>query len=166
MRRNSKENNFKAILETIRDVMNVAAIGNAVPGWLHDVFLGYGDAGAAHYKSLPTQLRSLNMCDTFVSGLHAETCFPGHEVVFQLEDGSPIPQEEVPRLLPPFKATFTPLPGGLAESAAPESVLQAQVACALEPPSLPPTITITPTLPRSGCGCCLFQAASLGSVWW
>jgi hypothetical protein len=111
MRRNSKENNFKAILETIRDVMNVAAIGNAVPGWLHDVFLGYGDAAAAHYKNLPSQLRSLDMVDTFVSGAHAASCFPGQEVVFRAEDGSAIPDAAVAGLAPPFRAAFEPIPG-------------------------------------------------------
>lgn len=38
MRRNPKENNFKAVLETIRDLMNTNAV---VPQWLNDVFLGY-----------------------------------------------------------------------------------------------------------------------------
>ena len=77
MRRKPKENNFKvlsclkysptkssfppslpplppsppslpqAVLETIRDLMNAECV---VPDWLHDVFLGYGDPGAAHYN--------------------------------------------------------------------------------------------------------------------
>jgi len=37
MRRKPKENNFKAVLGTIRDIMSVDI---AVPSWLHDVFLG------------------------------------------------------------------------------------------------------------------------------
>ena len=49
MRRNPKENNFKAILETIRDLMNTHAV---VPPWLNDVFLGYGDPGVAHYSRM------------------------------------------------------------------------------------------------------------------
>ncbi|GJS74709.1 putative reverse transcriptase domain-containing protein [Tanacetum coccineum] len=40
MRRKSKENNFKAILESIRDLMNEICI---VPDWLHDIFLGYAN---------------------------------------------------------------------------------------------------------------------------
>ena len=52
VRRKPKENNFKAVLETIRDLMNVDAVGAAMPGWLRDVFLGYGDAAAANYRSL------------------------------------------------------------------------------------------------------------------
>ncbi|RVW89794.1 Intron-binding protein aquarius [Vitis vinifera] len=40
MRRKPKENNFKAILESIRDLMNETCI---VPDWLHNIFLGYGN---------------------------------------------------------------------------------------------------------------------------
>ena len=46
MRRAPKENNFKAVLETIRTLMNTECV---VPEWLHDIILGYGDPGAAHY---------------------------------------------------------------------------------------------------------------------
>lgn len=46
MRRKPKENNFKAVLETIRDLMNINCV---VPDWLHDVILGYGDPKSAHY---------------------------------------------------------------------------------------------------------------------
>lgn len=34
------ENNFKAVLESIRDLMNEEY---AVPPWLHDILLGYGE---------------------------------------------------------------------------------------------------------------------------
>ena len=47
MRRKPKENNFKAVLETIRDLMNHECV---VPDWLHDIILGYGDPGAAQYS--------------------------------------------------------------------------------------------------------------------
>ena len=47
LRRKPKENNFKAVLETIRDLMNTDCV---VPDWLHDIILGYGDPGAAHYS--------------------------------------------------------------------------------------------------------------------
>lgn len=46
MRRKPKENNFKAVLETIRELMNTECV---VPEWLHDIVLGYGDPGQAHY---------------------------------------------------------------------------------------------------------------------
>lgn len=38
---------LQAVLETIRDLMNTECI---VPDWLHDIFLGYDDPGAAHYS--------------------------------------------------------------------------------------------------------------------
>jgi hypothetical protein len=38
---------IQAVLETIRDLMNTECI---VPDWLHDIFLGYDDPGAAHYS--------------------------------------------------------------------------------------------------------------------
>ena len=47
MRRKPKENNFKAVLETIRDLMNTSCV---VPDWLHDIILGYGGPDAAHYS--------------------------------------------------------------------------------------------------------------------
>lgn len=50
VRRKPEENNFKSILETIRDLMNIASVERAIPPWLHDVFLGYGDPSAAHFK--------------------------------------------------------------------------------------------------------------------
>jgi len=50
IRRKPKENNFKAVLETIRDLMNNAVVGRAIPQWLHDIFLGYGSPSAAHYR--------------------------------------------------------------------------------------------------------------------
>uniref|UniRef100_A0A8C2V566 RNA helicase aquarius n=1 Tax=Chinchilla lanigera TaxID=34839 RepID=A0A8C2V566_CHILA len=43
MRRKPKENNFKAVLETIRNLMNTDCV---VPDWLHDIILGYGDPKA------------------------------------------------------------------------------------------------------------------------
>lgn len=48
VRRKAKENNFKAILETIRDLMSSAAVGMAIPAWLHDIFLGYGNPASAN----------------------------------------------------------------------------------------------------------------------
>ena len=76
VRRKPEENNFKAVLETIRDLMlvgdtrSVSAVGqvdgaadaerqlaesagtrpSVVPHWLHDLLLGYGDPDAAHYS--------------------------------------------------------------------------------------------------------------------
>lgn len=113
VRRNAKANNFKAILETIRDVMNVAAVGKAVPEWMHDIFLGYGDAGAAFFRNMPhdMQINDLDMRDTFVSAKHAASSFVDSEVVFQLEDGSFLTaddatDEQLAALQPPFQVRF------------------------------------------------------------
>lgn len=54
LRRKPKENNFKAVLETIRDLMNTNCV---VPDWLHDLILGYGNPDAAHYS------KWVSMCD-------------------------------------------------------------------------------------------------------
>ena len=81
LRRNPKENNFKAILETIRDLMNTNCVvryfplftcmwlGSCslvcllaqVPDWLHDVFLGFGDPGAAHYSTLKSHVSAARL---------------------------------------------------------------------------------------------------------
>jgi len=53
MRRKPKENNFKAVLETIRELMNTQCV---VPDFLHDIVLGYGDPGAAHYTKMSNQV--------------------------------------------------------------------------------------------------------------
>jgi intron-binding protein aquarius len=50
VRRNPKENNFKAILDTIRTLINTAAVGRAIPSWMHDVFLGFGNPTSANYR--------------------------------------------------------------------------------------------------------------------
>ncbi|CAN0567562.1 unnamed protein product, partial [Ectocarpus sp. 12 AP-2014] len=72
VRRNAKENNFKGILETIRDLMNTSAVGQAMPPWLHDVFLGYGDPAGAHYRNLPDQVtEGVDFGDTLLDIHHA-----------------------------------------------------------------------------------------------
>ena len=47
MRRSQKTNNFKAVLDTIRQLMNTECV---VPDWLHDIILGYGEPDSAHYS--------------------------------------------------------------------------------------------------------------------
>ncbi|ALC47310.1 CG31368 [Drosophila busckii] len=77
MRRKPKENNFKAVLETIRHLMNTECV---VPPWLHDILLGYGDPGAAHYSNMPSQERSLDFNDTFLDYEHLQSSFPSYEL--------------------------------------------------------------------------------------
>ncbi|XP_071955366.1 RNA helicase aquarius-like isoform X2 [Antedon mediterranea] len=92
MRRKPKENNFKAVLETIRDLMNTDWV---VPDWLHDIILGYGDPGAAHYSRLPNQVATLDWNDTFLNVDHVKASFPNNEVN---STGS--------NVMPPYKLTF------------------------------------------------------------
>lgn len=82
IRRKPKENNFRAILETIQDVMGMAAIGRAVPSWLHDVLLGYGDPASAYFRKLLTtgQKEDMDYYDTFLDEAHLLQSFPGATV--------------------------------------------------------------------------------------
>lgn len=95
MRRNPKENNFKAVLECIRDLMSTDKA--VIPEWLSDVFLGYGSPDAAMYKNLPKHLRmfEIDYRDTFTSYEHLQSCFPGRKL-----------QCAVKKPEPPFKVKF------------------------------------------------------------
>uniref|UniRef100_A0A7N2M6F9 Intron-binding protein aquarius n=1 Tax=Quercus lobata TaxID=97700 RepID=A0A7N2M6F9_QUELO len=72
MRRKPKENNFKAILESIRDLMNEYCI---VPDWLHNVFLGYGNPSAAQWTNMPDLLEMVDFKDTFLDADHLKDSF-------------------------------------------------------------------------------------------
>lgn len=73
VRRRSRENNFKPVLESIR---RLALSDLPIPSWLQDVFLGMGDPGIASYKSLPSALRRLDFRDTFLDWQHLTESFP------------------------------------------------------------------------------------------
>lgn len=77
MRRKPKENNFKAILESIRDLMNESCV---VPEWLHNVFLGYGNPSAARWTRMPDLLQTVDFKDTFLNADHLRETFPDYEV--------------------------------------------------------------------------------------
>lgn len=148
LRRDPKTNNFKAVLETIRDVMNLATIGRAVPDWLHDIFLGYGDPAAAHYASLPpaVQLRDVDMRDTFLSPQHVIASFPGKQVVFRDEATGEALEPSNAALAPPFRIRFesgpAAAPAAAGSAAAPNAALSAAseqvVAFAYRPPPAGP----------------------------
>ncbi|RUS34275.1 P-loop containing nucleoside triphosphate hydrolase protein [Jimgerdemannia flammicorona] len=78
VRRKPKENNFKAVLETIRDLMQSDLV---VPDWLQKVFLGYGDPGSAHYSKLSNRVKEINFRDTFLDWDHLRESFPEKKVV-------------------------------------------------------------------------------------
>ncbi|KAJ0037528.1 hypothetical protein Pint_23830 [Pistacia integerrima] len=95
MRRKPKENNFKAILESIRDLMNEYCI---VPDWLHNIFLGYGNPSAAQWSNMPDLLETVDFKDTFLDADHLRTCFSDYQVSFINSDGT---ENLDPR--PPFR---------------------------------------------------------------
>ena len=72
MRRKAKENNFKAVLETIRDLMNTKCV---VPSWIQNILLGYGDPAMAHYTRMPKCERVLDFRDTFLDWQHLRRVF-------------------------------------------------------------------------------------------
>merc|ERR1719320_2335660 len=99
LRRKPKENNFKAVLETIRDLMNTTCV---VPDWLHDIILGYGDPASAHYTNMPNNIPELNFNDTFLDFDHLRASFPGYEVRVE-GDAAKLPPSQI---LPPFRISF------------------------------------------------------------
>ncbi|KAK4090216.1 hypothetical protein Purlil1_5387 [Purpureocillium lilacinum] len=74
LRRNRRENNFKPVLESIR---NLVLSGAPVPSWLHEVFLGYGDPAGANHKNLPNRIKKLDHRDTFLDWQHLVESLPG-----------------------------------------------------------------------------------------
>ena len=95
LRRKPKENNFKAVLETTRELMNTECV---VPEWVHNIFLGYGDPGDANYTKLSHSTHTFDFNDTFLNLEHLMYCFPQYRVSCTIED----PTLQVP----PFKVTF------------------------------------------------------------
>lgn len=77
VRRKPQENNFKSVLETIRDLMQSDLV---VPDWLQRVFLGYGDPASASYKKMPHRQHKINLCDTFLDFDHLKSCFPDKQL--------------------------------------------------------------------------------------
>ncbi|THC95772.1 hypothetical protein EYZ11_004769 [Aspergillus tanneri] len=73
-RRKGRENNFKSVLETMQKLI-VSDI--ALPSWLQDIFLGYGDPAGARYTELPNRLLSVDFRDTFLNWQHLVESFPG-----------------------------------------------------------------------------------------
>ena len=88
VRRKGSENNFKAVLETIRGLMDgVASISRVMPSWLQLILLGLGDPSAASYKSAAVQSyarrtvgvanpdAALDFGDTFLDEEHLRESF-------------------------------------------------------------------------------------------
>ncbi|KAI3845892.1 hypothetical protein MKX03_024501 [Papaver bracteatum] len=98
LRRKPKENNFKAVLEAIRDLMNESC---SVPDWLHNIFLGYGKPSAAQWRNMPDLLDAVDFKDTFVDADHLRSSFPDYQVCFTGPDGNEVSKPE-----PPFRLKF------------------------------------------------------------
>ncbi|KAM4082223.1 hypothetical protein ACJW30_11G155000 [Castanea mollissima] len=79
MRRKPKENNFKAILESIRDLMNEYSI---VPDWLHNVFLGYRNPSEAQWTNMPDLLEMVDFKDTFLDANHLKDSFSDYQACY------------------------------------------------------------------------------------
>jgi len=77
LRRKSRENNFKPILESIRS-LTLSDVPLAT--WLHEVFLGYGDPAGATYTHLANQIKKVDYRDTFLDWQHLVESLPGKTV--------------------------------------------------------------------------------------
>lgn len=113
MRRKPKENNFKAILESIRDLMNETCV---VPEWLHNIFLGYGNPSAAQWINMPDLLETIDFKDTFLDASHVVQSFPAFQVTFINTDGTenmhPSPPFRI-KLSKKMRETSHALPGNV-----------------------------------------------------
>jgi len=69
VRRKPEQNNFKGVLETIRDLINTKFV---VPDWLRNLLIGFGDPADAHYSNLrdPGDELVLDYYDTFLDYQH------------------------------------------------------------------------------------------------
>lgn len=96
VRRKPQENNFKAVLETIRDLMQSDLV---VPQWLQKVFLGYGDPASAHYTNMPNRLTVNNFCDTFLDWNHLKESFVDKNIQIAQGESEPLNPPYTVRLL-------------------------------------------------------------------
>ncbi|RHX99443.1 hypothetical protein DYB25_006198 [Aphanomyces astaci] len=90
VRRDAKVNNFKAVLDTIQDILREQSPSRVLPAWLADVFLGYGDPASAHHRhpSLQTSTSySIPLFDTFANQAHAAASFPNARNVQFIANG-------------------------------------------------------------------------------
>lgn len=67
VRRKGRENNFKKVLETMQS-LTLADV--AIPTWLQEVFLGYGDPAGASYARIDSQIKAIDFRDTFLDWEH------------------------------------------------------------------------------------------------
>ncbi|KAJ1567837.1 hypothetical protein HK405_004599 [Cladochytrium tenue] len=97
VRRKPQENNFKAVLETIRDLMQSDIV---VPDWLQDVFLGYGDPRGATPGFAANPVLKQDFRDTFLDWEHLVESFKQKVVPIQ---GNAVSSDPID---PPYILTF------------------------------------------------------------
>ncbi|KAG5439256.1 hypothetical protein PCANB_001555 [Pneumocystis canis] len=90
VRRSQKDNNFKPILESLK---NLAKTSISLPPWFEDIFLGFGDPSNALYYNLETCPHSLSFVDTFLDWTHLLESFPN-------KDATPNPPYRIYRKYP------------------------------------------------------------------
>lgn len=110
IRRRQRENNFNAILATIKDLIMSDDV--VIPEWLSDVFLGFGDPAAASYGNVQDQFedfpQTIDYGTMFLDFNHLKESFPGNTIEISGDKNGPF-------ILPsitsePIKATsYTPL---------------------------------------------------------
>ena len=96
VRRKSKENNFKAILNTLMEIMNTPKL--SIPEWLEEMILGYGDAESEEFKQilrekLHKEGKPLNFIDTFLDDDHYKEVFIGNDKIPEEDKKNTIPGE-------------------------------------------------------------------------
>ncbi|KAE9418231.1 hypothetical protein Angca_003479 [Angiostrongylus cantonensis] len=97
VRRDPKTNNFKAVLATMRQLLNTECV---VPDWLTDIVLGYGEPDSAHYTKMNNAVLSMDFNDTFLSFDHLIESFPGYQIKAMAEGE---------KMVPPFLLQFNDL---------------------------------------------------------
>ena len=75
IRRKAKENNFKGVLSSIRDILQAKQRDVELPPFMRDVFLGYGDVESSCYWRLPDERRRMEFVDSFVDEQHVNQSF-------------------------------------------------------------------------------------------
>ncbi|KAI8990027.1 P-loop containing nucleoside triphosphate hydrolase protein [Pilobolus umbonatus] len=96
VRRRPQENNFKSVLETIRDLMQSDLV---VPEWLQKVFLGYGDPASAHYTKMPNRVHDFNFRDTFLNWEHLKESFKGKPIQLSSDEVEPLEPPYIVKVL-------------------------------------------------------------------
>lgn len=77
VRRKGRENNFKPVLQTMQRLITSDI---ALPSWLQEIFLGYGDPASARYTELSNGIKSVDFRDTFLDWQHLVESFPGKTI--------------------------------------------------------------------------------------